>query len=92
MTPEKPTLSVEQSMLMAWRHFHAGTREDAALIGLRVLQIEPKNPDALHLLGILAYQANRQEEALALLTEGDPWQQEICSDAWQFGVSEARCG
>ena len=65
----KPTLSVAQSMVMAWRHYEAGTREDAAMISLRVLDLEPGNPDALHLLGILAYETGRQDEAIRLITD-----------------------
>jgi Tfp pilus assembly protein PilF len=54
-------------MEMAWRHYHAGTREDAMMISLRVLKVEPRNADALHLLGILAYEANQQDEAIRLI-------------------------
>lgn len=68
MDPNKPTLSIPQSMQMAWRHYQRGTREDAVMITLRVLEIEPNNPDALHLLGILAYQVNQQDKAIELLT------------------------
>ena len=39
------------------------------MISARVLEVEPRNPDALHLLGVLAYQANKQDEAIALMTE-----------------------
>jgi len=53
---------------MAWRHYHAGSREDATMISARVLRVEPDNPDALHLLGVLAYQANQQDKAIALIT------------------------
>jgi protein O-GlcNAc transferase len=56
-------------MTMAWRHYHAGTREDAMMISLRVLKVEPRNPDALHLLGVLAYQANQQDEAIRLISD-----------------------
>lgn len=63
----KPTLTVRQSIEMAWRHYQAGTREDARMISLRVLDIEPTNSEALHLLGVLAYEANDQERAIALL-------------------------
>jgi Tfp pilus assembly protein PilF len=66
---EKPTLSVAQSMQIAWRHYHAGTREDAKMISLRVLQVEPKNADALHLIGILAYEANNPEMAINFISE-----------------------
>ena len=54
-------------MEMAWRHHRAGTREDARMISLRVLKVEPRNADALHLLGILAYEANQQDEAIRLI-------------------------
>jgi Tfp pilus assembly protein PilF len=69
MMNDKPTLSVAQSMEMAWRHYQAGTHEDARMISLRVLQVAPKNPDALHLLGVMAYQANDQAMAINLITE-----------------------
>ena len=32
------------------------------------LGAQPQNPDALHLLGVLAYQANQQDEAIRFLT------------------------
>lgn len=68
MTALRPTLSIQQSMQMAWRHYHAGTREDAMMISRRVLEIDSNNPDALHLLGVLAYEANDQDRAVALIT------------------------
>jgi protein O-GlcNAc transferase len=67
VTGDRPTLSVGESMAMAWRHHAAGTFRDAALISTRVLQLEPNNPDALHLLGVLAYQANDQDRAIQLI-------------------------
>ena len=39
------------------------------MISARVLEIDSKNPDALHLLGVLAYEANDQEKAITLITE-----------------------
>ena len=65
----RPTLSINQSMELAWAHYKAGAREDARLISLRVLQVARKNPDALHLLGVLAYETNNQAMAVNLLTE-----------------------
>jgi protein O-GlcNAc transferase len=69
VSDDKPTLSVAQSTAMAWRHYSLGSRTDAGMISLRVLDIEPKNPDALHLLGVLAYEAGKQDEAIELMTE-----------------------
>ncbi len=33
------------------------------------MKVEPRNADALHLLGILAYQAGRQDEAIRLIAD-----------------------
>jgi len=68
-TPARPTLTINQSMELAWAHYKAGAREDARMISLRVLQVAPKNPDALHLLGVLAYETNNQAMAINFLTE-----------------------
>jgi len=68
-TPARPTLTINQSMELAWAHYKAGAREDARMISLRVLQVARKNPDALHLLGVLAYETNNQAMAINFLTE-----------------------
>jgi tetratricopeptide (TPR) repeat protein len=65
----KPTLNVAQSMEMARRNFSAGKLGDAAMISSRVLAIEPKNPDALHLLGVIAYMTDKQDDAIQFLTD-----------------------
>ena len=67
MKSNKPVLSIPLSMEVAWRNYRAGSREDAAITSLRVLQVQPQNPDALHLLGVLAYEANDHHKAIALI-------------------------
>jgi tetratricopeptide (TPR) repeat protein len=69
ISDQRPILSAAQSMEIAWRHYRVGTREDAMMISLRVLKVEPRNADALHLLGILAYEANQQDEAIRLIAD-----------------------
>ncbi|MGA2778096.1 MAG: tetratricopeptide repeat protein [Steroidobacteraceae bacterium] len=66
---ERPTLSIPQSMELAWRHHRAGSSDNAQAIAMRVLRVAPKNPDALHLLGILAYQAQNYPLAIKLISE-----------------------
>jgi tetratricopeptide (TPR) repeat protein len=51
-----------------WNEFAAGNIEGARALASATLRVQPQNPDALHLLGVLAYQANQQEEAIRLLT------------------------
>ena len=66
-------------MAMAWRHYVAGTREDARMISVRVLQVEPGNPDALHLLGVLAYEAHQHAVAIDLITRAIRGNKKIAS-------------
>jgi Flp pilus assembly protein TadD len=52
---------------LAWHHFSAGQHAEARRLASEILRSEPQNPDALHLLGVLAYQANDQDEAIRLI-------------------------
>lgn len=51
-----------------WSEFAAGNVEGARALANATLRVQPRNPDALHLLGVLAYQANQQDEAIRFLT------------------------
>ena len=52
---------------LAWRRFAAGNESEARALADEILRSEPQNPDALHLLGVLAYRANQQDEAIRLI-------------------------
>ena len=52
---------------LAWHHFSAGHHAEARRLANEILSSQPQNPDALHLLGVLAYQANQQDEAIRLI-------------------------
>ncbi|MDP6590132.1 MAG: tetratricopeptide repeat protein, partial [Alphaproteobacteria bacterium] len=45
-------------------HHRAGRREAAEALYRRVLEIEPEQPDALHLLGVIAHQRGMHGEAI----------------------------
>jgi tetratricopeptide (TPR) repeat protein len=66
---ERPTLTAPQFMGLPWRQYRAGAREEAQTLCVRVLRAAPKNPDALHLLGILAYDAQNHPLAIKLMSE-----------------------
>jgi Flp pilus assembly protein TadD len=51
-----------------WSEFAAGNFEGARALANATLRVQPQNPDALHLLGVLAYRANQQDEAIRFLT------------------------
>ena len=48
-------------------HHQRGDLRGAEQIYQQVLQTDPSNPDALHLLGVVAYQSGRSDRAVELI-------------------------
>src|SRR4051794_2213806 len=51
----------------ALKHHEAGELDQAGELYEQVLQSKPDHPDALHLLGVVAFQAGRPEAAVQLI-------------------------
>ncbi|MDP2156823.1 MAG: sulfotransferase [Nitrospirota bacterium] len=58
------TLPIPKAVDLAVEHHHAGRLQDAESIYKQVLKADPNNVDALHLLGVIAYQVNKFDIAL----------------------------
>jgi tetratricopeptide (TPR) repeat protein len=58
---------VPQGFGMAWKHFQAGQFDEAERLFLQVLQADPNQVDALHLLGLIAGQRGRNDVAVEYL-------------------------
>jgi tetratricopeptide (TPR) repeat protein len=68
MNPGEPSVGQIAAMLQrALTHHHAGELRAAEAIYREILDRVPNEPDALHLLGLLAHQAGEHEQALALI-------------------------
>lgn len=65
--PSPHIVPVPKALELAAEHFQAGRRADVETICLKVLEVEPENPYALHLIGVLAHLAGKQGIALALI-------------------------
>ena len=65
MTPE----TMQQTLQRALRHHGAGEFEQAAVIYRDILSDDPENAVALNLLGVIAHQTGRHEEAIQLIGE-----------------------
>lgn len=64
----KGQLSRIQAMqAKALQHHQAGRRNDAEDLYRKILEIDPHQADALHLLGVIAYQGKRYDEAIELI-------------------------
>ena len=69
-TARAPTVDVSVSGLLraAIDHHQAGRLLQAEAIYRQILQAAPNNPDALHLLGLIAHQAGKFETAVDLIS------------------------
>ena len=62
-----PAMTVDELLVEARQHHHAGQIEEAEALYRRVNAMEPDHPDALQGLGLLAHITGRHEEAMTLL-------------------------
>jgi Flp pilus assembly protein TadD len=65
MSFHQETLSDLQTAL---QHHQRGDLKKAELLYLRILKTDPRNSDALNLLGVIAYQAGKGDEAVDLIS------------------------
>src|SRR6478672_6703075 len=61
-------VSVQQALQIALQHHQAGQLAQAEKIYRQILSVEPDNPDALNLLGVLAHQSGKDDDALGLIS------------------------
>ena len=65
----KSTGKTESSLLLAQQHHMAGRLSQAETVYKEILQSEPNNPDALHLLGVINHQAGNVALAVDLISK-----------------------
>jgi Tfp pilus assembly protein PilF len=65
--PHGPSSVTQDLVRQALRHHQMGQLSDAEQIYQQALAIDPRHPDALHLLGMIAYQTGRDEAAVELI-------------------------
>ncbi len=64
---QPPPMPVEQALMLAGQKVDAGELQGAEAILRQVLQRQPRNAYAVHLLGVIAHHAGRAELALELI-------------------------
>src|SRR4051794_7472346 len=60
-------LSLQQAIALGLQHHQSGQLQQAEAIYRQVLQQQPNQPDALHLLGVIAQQVGRYDVAIDLI-------------------------
>ncbi len=63
------TLTIEKAIDIAVQHHQAGRLSDAEGIYQQILQADPNQPIALHLLGVIAHQVSKNDIAFDLITK-----------------------
>lgn len=61
-------ITIDEALKLAQQHHVAGRLQEAEQLYRQILQQVPNQPDALHLLGILAIQVNRPDVAVELIS------------------------
>ena len=64
---QEQTLSIQQAINLAVQHHTAGDLPKAEGIYQQILQAEPNQPGALHLLGVIAHQVGKNNIAVDLI-------------------------
>lgn len=63
------TMSIQEALAHAYAHWNAGQAEQAEMLAQRVLAAWPGQPDALHLLGLMAHAYGNLDLAIAHLRQ-----------------------
>ena len=66
---EEQTLTIQQAIDLAVQHHQAGDLPKAEGIYQQILQADPNQPVALHLLGVIAHQSGKIDIAVNLITK-----------------------
>ena len=66
-SPGQQTLAIQESLDLALQHYTAGRLPEANSIYQQILRIDPNQPVALHLLGLIAHQVGKHDTAVDLI-------------------------
>ena len=66
---DNQTVTIPQALQLALQHHQANHLQEAEQIYRQVLEVEPNNSDALHLLGVIAYQVKNYDVAVDLISQ-----------------------
>ena len=66
-SPGQQTLAIQESLDLALQHYTAGRLPEANSIYQQILRLDPNQPVALHLLGLIAHQVGKHDTAVDLI-------------------------
>ena len=69
MAEQQQRITIQQALELATQHHNAGRLTEAENIYQQILQNEPNQPTAIHMLGVIAYQVGKHDTAETLITK-----------------------
>ena len=88
MAEPSQTLTLEQALELASQHHKAGRLPESEAIYQQILKENPEQVDAVHMLGVLAYQVGKHELAIELITKATTLQpnspEAFCTWDWLY--------
>ena len=91
MSEPQQTLTIQQALDLAVQHHTAGRLSQAENIYQQILQSDPNQVDALHLLGVIAHQAGKNDTAVDRITRALTINPEPSSKSTRDGGTEHGC-
>ena len=69
MSESKETVTVEKALALGFEHYEAKRLPEAENVYTQILQTYPNQHVAIHMLGLIAYQVNKNDVAIELITK-----------------------
>ena len=69
MPEQQQKITIEQALDLATKHQNAGKLNEAENVYQQILNADPNQPIALHMLGVIAHQLGKNEVAVELITK-----------------------
>jgi tetratricopeptide (TPR) repeat protein len=89
---DKHTLTIQQALDLGVEHHKARRLREAEAIYTQILQVEPNQPIALHLLGVVAHQAGKADIAIDLITKALTVKPDFAEALSNLGIVHANQG
>ena len=87
MPEQQQTLTIQQAIDLAVQHHNAGRLPQAESIYQQILQTDPNQPVALHLLGVIAHQTGKNDIAVDLITKALAIKPDLAEARSNLGLS-----
>ena len=89
---EQQTLTLQQTLDLAVQHHSAGDLSKAEGIYQQILQADPNQPVALHLLGVIAHQGGDNDKAVDQITKALAIKPDYAEAHYNLGLAFKKLG